>query len=646
MSQLKGRSLSLTFILFFLFSTLFVHYYKIQVIEHEKWVKIGEQQHHFVVKEPFHRGKIYCRSENSPKGRCVVMDVLTHHLYIDPMGIKGENKEEMIATLEALIGQRGFSPSFYKPSRFRKIAEYLSLEKKEKVESWWKNFSKKYALPFNALTFVKDYKRSYPFDHLLGQVLSTVYKQRDEKSGKALPISGIEKVFDKDLQGEVGKRYLMRSPKYSIDDAKRYVEAKDGSDIYLTIHHEIQAICEEELQKGVEKVHGKGGLAVMMDPLSGEIIALAQYPFFSPENYPEYFIDKESEEKTKPKALTDVFEPGSLMKVLTMAIGLKANEERMLEGKAPLFDPLKMVPTKDPFFKGRNKPLKDVSLHSHLNMFLAIQKSSNIYPARVIEKVIDALGPQWYSDQLEQIFGLGVKSGIELPYESSGMIPIYGKKYLNGKDQWSQPTPYSLAIGYNVLVNAMQMVKAYAVFANGGYLVEPTLIDKIVSADGKHTVIKKEKKKVLSQSIAQIIMHSLKYSTKLGGTAGLADIPGYSEGGKSSTAEKIIDGKYSKNTHCSSFLGIAPIKNPKFVLIVVVDEPEKKYLTGFGSTHFGGKCAAPIFREIGKRALEMMKVPYDDPYGFSPDDPRTDKEKADWFKESYELKALYEQWNR
>ena len=644
--QLRTRSLFVSFFLFFLFSTILVHYYKIQVIEHEKWVKIAEQQHHFVVKEPFHRGKIYCRTENNKKGRCLVMDVLTHHLYIDPMQIKEQHKGEMIAVLADLIEKEGLADSFYKQCRWRKVADSISLAKKEKIESWWTNYAKANKIPSNALTFVKDYKRGYPFGHLLGQVLSTVYRNRDEKSGKALPISGIEKVFDQALQGHVGKRYLMRSPKYTIDDAKRHIEAKNGSDVYLTIHHEIQAICEEELQKGVDRVKGKGGIALMMDPYNGEILALAQYPFFSPEKYPEYFVDKQKEGYTKPKALTDVFEPGSLMKVLTIAMGLKANETMIEAGNPPIFNPLEMVSTSNQNFKGRNKPLKDVTFHKYLNMFLAIQKSSNVYPARVIEKVIDQLGPKWVCDQLEHTFGLGLKTGLELPYESSGMIPVYGRKYMNGKDQWSNPTPYSLAIGYNVLVNAMQMVRAYAIFANGGYLVQPTIVDKIVSSEGEVTVYKKEKKKVLSNAIVELMMRALKYSTKLGGTSDLADIPGYSEAGKSSTAEKIVGGVYSKNTHCSSFLGIAPAKNPKFVLIVVVDEPEKKFVSGFGSMHFGGKCAAPIFREIGKRSLEIMKVPYDDPRGFSLLDPRTVKEESDWFKESRELKSIYDQWNK
>ena len=643
----RGRSLFVSFGLVFLFSSLLIHYYKIQVIDHQKWVKIAESQHHLVIKEPFQRGKIYWRCQNDSKGRPLAMDVLAYHLFIDPLQIKAPCKEEVVAMLAPFLPGKEIKGHFYKKARWRKVADSVDLASKEKIEALWKVYAKEHKLARNALTFVKDYKRSYPYDHMLGQVLSSVFRNREEKTGLAVPINGIEKKFNSYLQGAIGKRYLMRSPKYNIDDAKRHVAAKNGHDVYLTIHHEIQAICEEELKKGVEKVHAKGGLAVMMDPYSGEILALAQYPFFSPAKYPAFFGDKEKAGYAKPKAVTDCFEPGSIMKSIALSIGLKANERRIERGLAPLFHPTEMVDCSNPYFKGRTKPLKDVSFHGWLNMNLAVQKSSNIYPARVIEKVIDEFGPKWYSDQLVEVFGLGKKTGIELPYENPGMVPIYGKKYASGRDQWSGPTPYSLAIGYNVTVNALQLARACSVFANGGYLVAPTIVDKILSPEGKEVYIEKgEHKKVLSKDIADIMLCALKFTTKKGGTSYLADIPGFSEAGKSSTSEKLIDGVYAKNVHCSNFVGIAPAKDPKFVLVVVIDEPEKRYIQGFGTTHFGGKCAAPIFREIGKRSLQILQVAPDDPYGYARNDPRTVKEQSDWYKETKELQELYDSYNK
>ena len=168
--NLYGRSLFVGFCLIFLFSLVLVNYYKIQVIEHEKWVKIADTQHQMVVKEPFHRGKIYCKSQNAKNDKCVVMDVLTYHLYIDPFSIKPLQKEAMIKFLNPILNQSGIKSHFYKKSRWRKVAGFLNLKQKDDIENWWKVFYRKNKLPSNSLTFVKDYKRSYPYGHLLGQV--------------------------------------------------------------------------------------------------------------------------------------------------------------------------------------------------------------------------------------------------------------------------------------------------------------------------------------------------------------------------------------------------------------------------------------------------------------------------------------------
>jgi cell division protein FtsI (penicillin-binding protein 3) len=180
-------------------------------------------------------------------------------------------------------------------------------------------------------------------------------------------------------------------------------------------------------------------------------------------------------------------------------------------------------------------------------MNMAIQKSSNVYPARLMQYVVETLGPSWYREQLVSIFGLGQKTGIELPYENAGLVPTPGKKYKNGSSEWSLPTPYSLAIGYNLLVNSIQMVRAFAVLANGGYLVKPTLLKKVVS--GEEVIVDNTascySKKVLDEQIIAEVVKALQFTTKPGGSSVLADIPGFTEAGKSSTAEKLIGGQYS-----------------------------------------------------------------------------------------------------
>lgn len=304
-----------------------------------------------------------------------------------------------------------------------------------------------------------------------------------------------------------------------------------------------------------------------------------------------------------------------------------------------------MMRTDNNYFPGRVQPLRDPTTHKYLNMNMAIQKSSNVYPARLVQRIIEELGADWYRKQLLETFGLGIKTGVELPYENPGMIPTPGKTYANGVLEWSSPTPYSLAIGYNWLANSIQMVRAFSVFANGGYLIEPTILKKIVKNGEVVEEHKVGKRKVLSDAILAEVIKAMKYTTKPGGSAPHADIPGYSEMGKTSTSEKLIEGKYSKTQHFSTFIGIFPANQPKFVLFVAVDEPEKVYVPGFGTTHWGGKSAAPIFREIAKRTLQYLGVPPDDPYGYPKTDPRADTTKADWAAEVARLKDLYDKWN-
>jgi cell division protein FtsI (penicillin-binding protein 3) len=648
----RFRFVCVAIFVFSLFTLLIVQFYKIQIFDHDKWVHVAKSQHQTVVKEPFKRGIFYSNT-NLKKGHIeedqpLVIDVLAYHVHIDPFLIPESFKKEMSDKLcELLKLPQNSADHFYKKSRYRRIATMISTKEKEVVEGFWNDYAKKRKLPKNALYFVKDYQRSYPFGKMLGQVLQTVREEKEEKTHQAIPTGGLEVVFHKYLKGSEGSKVILRSPRYEIDSDFLEIPPKDGADVHLTINHILQAIVEEELAKGIRKVHGKSGFAVMMNPFTGEIYAMAHYPFFDPSHYRDYYNDPKKLEETRIKAITDCFEPGSTTKAITLAIALKANQELISRGKKPIFSPKEMMRCDNHMFPGRTQPLKDVTDHKFLNMYMAIQKSSNVYPARLVQHVVETLGPNWYRDQLVNVFGYGEKTGIELPYENPGMVPTPGKKYSNGNYEWSLPTPYSLAIGYNLLVNSIQVVRAFSVFANGGYLVKPTLLRKIVSKEGVivDNTTSRPMKKVLDDAIVKEMVKAMKYTTKPGGGATLGDISGFTEAGKTSTSEKLIAGQYSKTKHFSTFVGFAPVEEPQFVLFVGVDEPEKMYIPGFGTTHFGGKCAAPIFREIGKRTLEYLGVHPDDSYGYPKSDPRSSIQKADWMKEVSQLNELYKKYN-
>lgn len=486
-------------------------------------------------------------------------------------------------------------------------------------------------------------------------MLGTVQEEKEPYTQQAIPVGGLELYFDLFLQGKAGKRLFLRSPRQPLDAGKLLSPPVDGSDIYLTVNHYLQAIAEEEVKNGVEKVHGKGGWAVVMNPHTGEILACAQYPFFQMTEYSRYFSNKDLEQHTRPKAVCDAFEPGSVFKPITVAIAFLANEELKKRGEKPLFDPEEKIPTSDGKFPGRKKLIKDAHLHSFLNMDLGLQKSSNVYMARLTKRVIDRLGEEWYHHALVDLIGLGKKTGVELLAETSGQVPNIGKFHPSGKPEWSVDTPYSLAFGHNVLVNTMQLSCFFSMLANGGLEIKPTLIKKIVQKNptGEEEILfdleeklqHQEKRRVLSKEITHRLIQGLKYVTKRGGTSPSADVPGFSEAGKSGTSEKIINGQYSQERYISSFVGIVPANDPKFVIAVVVDEPEAHYIPGVGKSYHGGVCAGPIFKEIAIRTLKYLGIAPDDPFGY-PGKKKNPTEKADWEEEIKKLAALYNLWNK
>lgn len=655
----RKRLAAIAVFLSILFCLLIIRFYFIQIVEGEKWTQVALSQHQCIVTEPFMRGSFYSNTSiklGHPEGeQPFVIDVPKFHLFIDPDSIpeasKGRMAGELISLLKSKTPEK-IRSEFARKSRSRKIAGWLDREQRKKIEEWWGDFSRREKLVRNALFFIPDYKRSYPFGTLLGSVLHTVQEEKDPQTHQSLPTGGLEMLFNSYLKGKEGKRLIVRSPRHPLDTGKVLEPPENGADVYLTINHYLQAIAESELDKGVKAANGKGGWAVMMDPYTGEILALAQTPPFDPARYSDYFNDPKLQEHTHVKAVTDCYEPGSIFKPITIAVCMKANEELAKKGKPPLFTPEEKIACANGWFPGRSTPLKDGRVHNFLNMDLAIQKSSNIYVGRLVHRLIETMGENWYRKALSDIFGFGQKTNVELPAESVGLLPTPGKLHPNGKLEWSLPTPYSLAMGHNILINSIQMVKAYAILANGGYSVQPHLVRKIVKTlpDGTKQVLVdntgyRAHKQVLPTEMTRKIVRSMKFVTKEGGTSKRADIMGYTEAGKSGTSEKIIDGIYSKDHNISSFLGFAPAENPRFVLLVSIDDPEKKIIPGVGKHQMGGVCASPIFREIATRTLQYLGAAPDDPYGYPPGDPRRDPKKADWVYEMQQLKELYERWN-
>jgi cell division protein FtsI (penicillin-binding protein 3) len=628
----------LAFSVFLLFSSLILAFYKVQILEFAKWSKIAKTQHKMAVEEPCKRGIFFGRSlcpSNPKEAIPLVVDLYRYHLHVDPYLIPQEHRLKFTREISKRFGldAKEVKLELLKKSRSRRLLSFLTRSEKEAIESWFKEFVALTKVSKKGVFFTQDYKRHYPYGESLGQVLHTY--RYDSKRGLGYPTGGLELFFDPVLKGEKGKKILLRSPRQKIDQDELVEPAKDGFDIQLTIDPVVQAIAEVELEKGVLTAGAKGGSVVIMDPHSGEIMAIASYPFFHPGKVEEYYNDLKKMDATRLRAVNDSFEPGSIMKPISALVALLANQELIDKNRSPLFSPIEMMDVTDTNFPGRLKPIKDVRSHRFLNMRLALQKSSNVYVARLIERVIKNLGEKWYRKQLSDLFLFGKKSGIELPSEHLGMLPEIGKKYQSGLLEWSVPTPFSLAMGYNLQCNQVQILRAFASIVNGGYLVKPTLIQKI--ANPTKTIFEQETRKSqklpLNTFDLDEIKKALAFTTQKGGTAVYGNIRGYTEGGKSGTTEKLVNGSYCATKHYASFIGFAPFQNTKFVMIVGIDEPQYQIIPGLGYNHYGGKCSARVFSRIGEKLLPYL--------GVAPDDP-TDQLLKD---EVVRLSELYDAWN-
>lgn len=641
-------------------------FFRIQVIEHEKWVNRAAQQHYITILDPYKRGSFYSNLDPVPsiKGSgpvSFVLDLPLYHLYSDPKSIPAQYRVEIMKEV-----MKRTSPNPYttkkmwieinrSKSRSRKLLSWISEPEKQQIAAWWYPYAKRHKIPSNALFFVADYRRMHPMGRVLGQVLHTIQERRDEKTGKAFPTGGLELSLNSYLEGSHGKRHLMRSPRNTLETGEVLFSPVDGADVELTVNHCLQAILEEEIERGVVQAQAKSGWAALVEPQTGYILALAQYPFFYPDKYKDYFNDKDRIEHTKCRAITDANEPGSPMKAITVALALKVNELRKAKNLPPIFSPMEKIAVSSGAFPGRTKPITDVVRLDWANMYMGIQKSSNIYVATIAGRMVQAMGDEWYRNELLN-FGFGQKTGVELLGESVGVLPRPGKIVGKGRLEWSKATPYSLAMGYNLQATTLQMARVYCALANNGVLPELTLIKKIVRKhrDGSSEILidntreeRKERfRRILSPEVVQEVIRAMKFVTKPGGSAYKADILGYTEAGKTGTTMKLKGGSYTSTAHFSSFVGFAPLSSPKFVLAIGLDEPKVGYIPGRGLNHRGGTSATPIFREIGRRVLEVMGVPPDDPYGYPKGDPRSNLEKADWYKESESLRTLLNKWNK
>ena len=426
------------------------------------------------------------------------------------------------------------------------------------------------ALSIGGIGMFYEPNRYYPQGQLAGQVIGFVGRDSGGLEGLELHYNGY-------IRGETGSSVAERVAlgRRVLVQGVGGLQIPPGGDIHLTLDTSIQHLAEKELEATISKYRAKAGTAIVVEPFTGEVLALANYPSFNPNNF-----SKQSSQQKRNRAIADSFEPGSTFKTILAAAAL----EEGVVGKDDLFY------CEMGKYAYAGKLIHDTHPYGWLPFSKILQVSSNIGFTKVAEK----LKRERYFKYIEK-FGFGQVTGIDVPGEVPGL--------LRKPESWSAIDLATHAFGQGISATPMQMVMAYAAIANGGFLMRPYLVRRVVGSKGEvllenqpHVV-----RRVVSEKTSRLLASMLKEVTNEGGTGTMAKVEGFEVAGKTGTAQKadLTHGGYAAK-RVGSFVGFVPADAPKLVALVLVDEPEVNV--------YGGVVAAPVFRNIARGALRHLAV--------------------------------------
>lgn len=538
-----------------MFLTISFQIIQLSFFHHSSLVQRAVSQYQLVVDIPPLRGPILDRN-----GQSLAINLKVPSIYAVPRLLHTEEKE---ALADELAEKLSLSRSFVlerlaKDKAFVWIERRVSSEEAKKIE----------ARHHPALGILHEHKRFYPHGQLLANLLG--FTNVDNQG-----IEGVERMMDGILRGKAGKRFTRRDALGREIKAfeERMVPAIDGHRVVLTVDRYLQYVTERALDRAFRKWKAKGAAALLMDPKTGEILAMATRPTFDP-NTPGDFPF----ENYRNRVLTDMFEPGSVFKIVTATAMLAERKVTMDE---------KIYCEQGEWTWGP-KTLHDVHGYGLLSFPEIIIKSSNIGTAKLAAR----LQPKTFYRYIK-LFGFGRRTGIELEGEAPGFV--------RPPSQWSKTSPYAIPIGQEVMVTTLQLGRAISFIANGGYSVRPHLIERVEDIHGvtlrQDSTIPKGPK--LEPAIVEVLKEIL-WRAAEEGTGKNARVKGVPVAGKTGTAQKILENRrgYSHSNFIASFVGFAPADDPLLSLVVVVDDPRPLY--------YGGTVAAPVFSEVMETALAHL----------------------------------------
>jgi cell division protein FtsI (penicillin-binding protein 3) len=424
-------------------------------------------------------------------------------------------------------------------------------------------------LKLSGFGFYPEERRTYPQGSVASQVLGYVGIDGDG-------LSGLELQFDKQLSGHAGHETIVKDPGGQVIDVQQQRPETPGRDVFLTLDHTIQANAEEVLRETVHKWNAKSASAIVLDPRTGAVLAMAVQPGYNANSFPSAARDLQ-----RNRTVTDTYEPGSTFKLVTVAAALS---DRLVYPSTRFTLPYSL--------RVADRVVHDAEPRGTVNYSVAqiLAHSSNIGAIELAQM----LGKTRLSSWIDR-FGFGRVTGIDYPGESPGIVLP--------PDKWSGSTIGNVPIGQGIAVTPVQMAAAYAAIANRGVWSRPHLVDH-VAGGGRPSL---DRHRLVSPATASDLMMMLK-DVVAEGTGTYAAMPGYQVAGKTGTAQKPDSrGGYATGRYVASFVGIVPASRPRLVVLVTVDEPQ--------GAIWGGVVAAPAFQQIARFDLQYLEVPPDAPTG-------------------------------
>ena len=515
----------------------------------------AESQHNRTPAAPAKRGDIVDR-----RGNVLATSADADSVYAVPSELK--DKEQAVKLLcDALRDctardRQRLLERFANQRAFAYIRRQISPEAAQRVA----------ALGLDGIGFIKESRRFYPNKSLAAHALG--YVGLDNNG-----LGGIEAAYDSQIRGKSGTVLV-------TTDARGHVFSRverpptAGSSIELTIDRYLQHVAERELQAGVAENRAAGGTVVILDPSTGEILAMANEPTFNPNIFAE-----SPEVARRNRAVQDLYEPGSTFKIVTASAAI---EERVMSTTA-------YIDTTPGILRIGDRVIDEFRGHSYgvLSFSDVLVKSSNVGAVKIGFRV----GAERLGRYVER-FGFGKPISPDFPGESPGIV--------SSPDKWTDGTVASVSMGYQVGVTALQMVAAASAIANGGELIEPRIVRAVYRDNRRYAVTPKVIRRVVDPATAATLT-TIMESVVTDGTAKLARFEGYTVAGKTGTASKVINGRYSASENNVSFVGFVPSRNPALAIIVMIDAPH-------ANGNSGGGVAAPIFSRIAEPAMRHLGI--------------------------------------